>query len=74
MRDGARVTLEGYIVKQKANRAISCAVATMKPLTGDPEKVFDGKTYDAEDQVRMNGRLRHDGARRWVDVEQLGAP
>lgn len=75
MRDGAWVTLEGYIVKQKGEQSYQLRGRNNETIDlVIPKKVFDGKTYDAEDQVRMNGRLRHDGARRWVDVEQLGAP
>ena len=75
MRDGAWVTLEGYIVKQTGEQSYQLRGRNNETIDlVIPKKVFDGKTYDAEDQVRMNGRLRHDGARRWVDVEQLGAP
>ncbi|QHM73350.1 YgiW/YdeI family stress tolerance OB fold protein [Mixta intestinalis] len=75
MRDGAWVTLEGYIVKQKGEQSYQLRDRAKDNIDlVIPKKVFDGKTYDAEDQVRLNGRLRHDGKRRWIDVEQLGVP
>ena len=37
-------------------------------------KGTEDTTYDATDQVRMNGRVRQDGERRWVDVEQVEKP
>lgn len=75
MRENAWVTLEGYIVKQEGDNRYQ-----MRDHTNDiidvviPKKVWDGKTYDAKDQVRLNGRVRQDGQRRWVDVEQLEEP
>lgn len=75
MRENAWVTLEGYIVKQEGDNRYQ-----MRDHTNDiidvviPTKVWDGRTYDAKDQVRLNGRVRQDGQRRWVDVEQLEDP
>lgn len=75
MRENAWVTLEGYIVKQEGDNRYQ-----MRDHTNDiidvviPKKVWDGRTYDAKDQVRLNGRVRQDGQRRWVDVEQLEDP
>lgn len=75
MRESAWVTLEGYIVKQEGENRYQ-----LRDHTNDiidvviPKKLWDGKTYDAKDQVRLNGRVRQDGQRRWVDVEQLEEP
>ena len=75
MREGAWVTLEGYIIKQKGDNHYQLRDQTQDLIdVVIPQKAFDGKTYDAKDQVRMNGRVRQDGERRWVDVEQVEKP
>lgn len=75
MRDGAWVTVEGYIVKQKGdNRYQLRGHGDQMIDLVIPKKVWDGETYDAKDQVRLNGRVRQDGARHWIDVQQLGHP
>lgn len=75
MREGAWVTLEGYIVKQKGDNRYQLRDHTNELIdVVIPKKVWDGETYDAKDQVRLNGRVRQDGERRWVDVEQLEEP
>ena len=75
MRDGAWVTVEGYIVKQKGENRYQLRDQSKDTIDlVIPQKVWAGETYDAEDQVRMNGRVRQDGQRHWIDVEQLGAP
>ncbi|GLR07655.1 hypothetical protein COO59_09570 [Mixta theicola] len=75
MHDGAWVTVEGYIIKQKGDNRYQLRDQSQDTIDlVIPKKVWAGETYGAKDQVRMNGRVRQDGERHWIDVEQLGEP
>lgn len=73
-RQGGYVTLEGYIVKREQGDNYQ-----FRDKTGDitivaPEQTFKGKTYKADDQVRVSGKVQGKGDQTQLHVTQITKP
>lgn len=73
-RQDGYVTLEGYILKklQGDNYQFRDSTGTITIIA--PEKTFDGKTFKADDQVRVSGRVHGKGENTVLHVTQIDLP
>lgn len=73
-RQGGYVTLEGYIVKKEQGERYQFRdnTGTLPIIT--PKKTFGGKTYTAEDKVRVSGKVQGKGDKTTLHVTQIEEP
>ncbi|MCZ4059160.1 NirD/YgiW/YdeI family stress tolerance protein [Pantoea sp. LMR881] len=73
-RQDGYVTLEGYIVKKEQGDRYQFRDTTGTITIIAPEKTFDGKTYQANDKVRVNGRVKGKGEDTTLQVTAIEKP
>ncbi|MBE5251124.1 MAG: NirD/YgiW/YdeI family stress tolerance protein [Enterobacterales bacterium endosymbiont of Blomia tropicalis] len=73
-RPGGYVTLEGYIVKKEQGDNYLFRDSTGNITIIAPEKAFKGKTYQADDQVRVSGKVQGKGEKTQLHVTQITEP
>lgn len=73
-RQGGYVTLEGYIVKKEQGERYQFRDNTGTLPIIAPKKTFDGKTYTAEDKVRVSGKVQGKGEKTILHVTQIEEP
>ena len=73
-RQGGYVTLEGYIVKKEQGDTYQFRDNTGTLPIIAPKKTFDGKTYSAEDKVRVSGKVHGKGQQTTRHVTQIDEP
>ncbi|MEZ3499665.1 YgiW/YdeI family stress tolerance OB fold protein [Pantoea sp. KPR_PJ] len=73
-RQNGYVTLEGYILKklQGDNYQFRDRTGTITIIA--PEKTFGGKTYQANDQVRVSGHVHGKGDKTVLQVTRIDEP
>lgn len=73
-RQGGYVTLEGYIVKKLSGDNYQFRDSTGTVTIKAAADTFKGKTYNAEDQVRVSGKVYGRGESTRVDVARIEEP
>ena len=73
-RQGGYVTLEGYIVKKEQGDTYQFRDNTGTLPIIAPQKTLDGKTYSAEDKVRVSGKVHGKGQQTTLHVTQIDEP
>lgn len=73
-RQGGYVTLEGYIVKKEQSERYQFRDNTGTLPIIAPKKTFGGKTYTAEDKVRVSGKVQGKGDKTTLHVTQIEEP
>ncbi|MBD8144458.1 YgiW/YdeI family stress tolerance OB fold protein [Pantoea agglomerans] len=73
-RQGGYVTLEGYIVKKEQGERYQFRDNTGTLPIIAPKKTFGGKTYTAEDKVRVSGKVQGKGDKTTLHVAQIEEP
>ncbi len=73
-RQGGYVTLEGYIVKKVADNNYQFRDSTGTLTIIAPKKTFDGKTYSADDKVRVSGKVHGKGDKTTLHVMRIDEP
>ncbi|MGD9423811.1 YgiW/YdeI family stress tolerance OB fold protein [Pantoea sp. NSTU24] len=73
-RQGGYVTLEGYIVKKEQGERYQFRDNTGTVPIIAAKKTFGGKTYTAEDKVRVSGKVHGKGNNTTLHVTQIDEP
>ena len=73
-RQGGYVTLEGYIVKKLKGDNYQFRDETGHLTIIAPKKTFDGKTYTADDKVRVSGKVHGKGDKTTLHVTRIDEP
>ncbi|MGC0995469.1 YgiW/YdeI family stress tolerance OB fold protein [Pantoea agglomerans] len=73
-RQGGYVTLEGYIVNKEQGERYQFRDNTGTLPIIAPKKTFGGKTYTAEDKVRVSGKVQGKGDKTTLHVTQIEEP
>ncbi|NQS85747.1 YgiW/YdeI family stress tolerance OB fold protein [Pantoea allii] len=73
-RQGGYVTLEGYIVKKLKGDNYQFRDETGHLTIIAPKKTFDGKTYTADEKVRVSGKVHGKGDKTTLHVTRIDEP
>lgn len=73
-RQNGYVTLEGYILKKEHGDRYLFRDSTGTITLIAPEKTFRGKTYQADDQVRVSGHVHGKGKQTQLQVTRIDEP
>lgn len=73
-RPGGYVTLEGYIEKQVSDDVYRFVDGSGAITLDAKREVFQGKSYDSEDMVRVSGRVNGKGDATRLLVTQITEP
>lgn len=73
-RQGGYVTLEGYIVKKVGGDTYQFRDSTGTVSIDAPASTFKGKTYSAEDKVRVSGKVFGKGESAHLKVSRIDEP
>jgi uncharacterized protein (TIGR00156 family) len=73
-RQGGYATLEGYIVKKVKGDVYQFRDSTGTVHIEAPATTFKGKTYSAEDKVRVSGKVYGTGEHTHLKVSRIDEP
>lgn len=73
-RQGGYVTLEGYIVKKVKGDTYQFRDSSGTVNIDAPTTTFKGKTYNAEDKVRVSGKVFGKGESTHLKVSRIDEP
>lgn len=73
-RQGGYVTLEGYIMKKEQGERYQFRDNTGTLPIIASKKTFGGKTYTADDKVRVSGKVHGKGDKTTLHVTQIDEP
>jgi uncharacterized protein (TIGR00156 family) len=73
-RQGGYVTLEGYIVKKIKGDTYQFRDSSGTVNIDAPASTFKGKTYSAEDKVRVSGKVYGKGESAHLKVSRIDEP
>jgi len=73
-RQGGYVTLEGYIVKKIADDTYQFRDSSGTVNIKAPTATFKGKTFNAEDKVRVSGKVYGKGEGAHLSVTRIDVP
>ena len=73
-RQGGYATLEGYIVKKVKGDIYQFRDSTGTVNIEAPATTFKGKTYSAEDKVRVSGKVFGKGEKTHLKVSRIDEP
>jgi uncharacterized protein (TIGR00156 family) len=73
-RQGGYATLEGYIVKKVNGDTYQFRDSSGTVIIDAPASTFKGKTYSAEDKVRVSGKVFGKGESAHLKVSRIDEP
>ncbi len=74
MREGAWVTLEGNVISQQQEEWYTFRDPTGTIKVRIQQKVWNGQHFDAQDLVRVSGKVSHENGSTILDVAVISKP
>lgn len=74
LKEGSWITLEGNILKQQQGEQYQFRDKTDTIIIDVPQAVWKGKEVEADELIRISGRVKGQGDNAVVHVERLGDP